>query len=144
MASLNFNQVIIGGNLTSKVECKTTTTGKSVASFTIAVNGRNNDTTFINCQAWEKTAELVASHFKKGASIMVVGSLQVRSWNDNNGNKRYATEVLVDRVYFVDSRSATENAPQSTETYNPYTPITSPSKIDISDIRTDTDQDLPF
>lgn len=145
MSNFNFNQVIIGGRITADVECKTTTTGKSVASFTIAVNGRNNDTTFINCQAWEKTAELVANHFKKGASIMVVGSLQVRSWNDNNGNKRYATEVLVDRVYFVDSRSTTENAPQSTETYNPYNHSTSHSKIDMSDIRVDdTDADLPF
>lgn len=141
MASLNFNQVIIGGNLTSKVECKTTTTGKSVASFTIAVNGRNNDTTFINCQAWEKTAELLSSHFKKGSSIMVVGSLQVRSWNDNNGNKRYATEVLVDRVYFVDSRNTPINAPQSTETHNPYQVPNLSSKIDMSEIKTD---DLPF
>lgn len=144
MANFNFNQVIIGGRITADVECKTTTTGKSVASFTIAVNGRNNDTTFINCQAWEKTAELVASHFKKGSSIMVVGSLQVRSWNDNNGNKRYATEVLVDRVYFVDSRSDSQNAPQSTETHNPYQVPTLSSKIDMNDIRTDTDQDLPF
>ena len=142
MANFNFNQVIIGGRITADVECKTTTTGKSVASFTIAVNGRNNDTTFINCQAWEKTAELVANHFKKGASIMVVGSLQVRSWNDNNGNKRYATEVLVDRVYFVDSRSDSQNAPQSTETYNPYNHSTAPSKIDMSDIS--TDEQLPF
>jgi single-strand DNA-binding protein len=143
-ANLNFNQVILAGRITADVECKTTTTGKSVASFTIAVNGRNNDTTFINCQAWEKTAELVANHFKKGASIMVVGSLQVRSWNDNNGNKRYATEVLVDRVYFVDSRSDSQNAPQSTETRNPYQVPNLSSKIDMSDIKTDTDQDLPF
>ena len=142
MSNFNFNQVIIGGLITADVECKTTTTGKSVASFTIAVNGRNNDTTFINCQAWEKTAELVANHFKKGASIMVVGSLQVRSWNDNNGNKRYATEVLVDRVYFVDSRSDSQNAPQSTEAYTPYNHSTAPSKIDMSDIR--TDEQLPF
>ena len=144
MSNFNFNQVIIGGRITADVECKTTTTGKSVASFTIAVNGRNNDTTFINCQAWEKTAELVANHFKKGASIMVVGSLQVRSWNDNNGNKRYATEVLVDRVYFVDSRSDSQNALQSTETHNPYQVPNLSSKIDMSDIKTDTDQDLPF
>ena len=73
---------------------------------------------------------------------MVVGSLQVRSWNDNNGNKRYATEVLVDRVYFVDSRSDSQNAPQSTEAYNPYNHSTSPSKIDMSDIS--TDEQLPF
>lgn len=142
MSNFNFNQVIIGGRITADVECKTTTTGKSVASFTIAVNGRNNDTTFINCQAWEKTAELVANHFKKGASIMVVGSLQVRSWNDNNGNKRYATEVLVDRVYLVDSRSDSQNAPQSTETYNPYQVPNLSSKIDMNDIK--TDEQLPF
>ena len=146
MANLTFNQVIIGGHITADVECKTSTMGKSVASFTVAVNrrGGNNEADFINCIAWEKTAELVSNFFKKGASILVVGSLQVRSWNDNNGNKRYATEVLAREVHFVDSRSYSTNAPQSTETHNPYKLPNHSSKIDMRDIETDTDQDLPF
>lgn len=147
MASLNFNQVILAGHITADVECKKSTTGKSVASFTVAVNRiiGNNEVDFINCVAWEKQAEIISSNFKKGSSIMVVGALQVRTWNDNNGNKRYATEVIVNQVKFVDSRSTNENAPQSTGTYNPYNNTTPPSEIKMSDIRPiETDADLPF
>lgn len=147
MASLNFNQVILAGHITADVECKKSTTGKSVASFTVAVNRStgNNEVDFINCVAWEKQAEIISSNFKKGSSIMVVGALQVRTWNDNNGNKRYVTEVIVNQVKFVDSRSTVENAPQSHGTYNPYNNPTPPSQINMADISTvETDADLPF
>lgn len=147
MASLNFNQVILAGHITADVECKKSTTRKSVASFTVAVNRStgNNEADFINCVAWEKQAEIISSNFKKGSSIMVVGTLQVRTWNDQNGNKRYATEVIVNQVKFVDSRSTVENAPQSHGTYNPYNNPTPPSQINMADISTvETDGDLPF
>lgn len=147
MASLNFNQVILAGHITADVEHKKSTTGKSVASFTVAVNRStgNNEADFINCVAWEKQAEIISSNFKKGSSIMVVGTLQVRTWNDHNGNKRYATEVIVNQVKFVDSRSTVENAPQSHETYNPYNNPTPPSQINMADISAvETDGDLPF
>jgi single-strand DNA-binding protein len=107
MANLNLNKVILGGRLTSDVELKQTPQGIAVCSFSIAVNrkGKDAQTDFINCQAWRNAAEIISKHFKKGSSICLVGSIQTRTWNDNNGQKRYATEVIVDEVYFVDSKS---------------------------------------
>lgn len=107
MANLNLNKVILGGRLTSDVELKQTPQGISVCSFSVAVNrkGKDAQTDFINCQAWRNAAEIISKHFKKGSSICLVGSIQTRTWNDNNGQKRYATEVIVDEVYFVDSKA---------------------------------------
>ena len=89
-----YNKVILVGNLTKDVELKQTPTGVSVATFSVAVNRRYKDadgnqaTDFINIVAWRKTAEFVAQYFKKGNPILIDGELQVRSYNDNNGNKR--------------------------------------------------------
>ena len=107
MASFNFNKVILGGRLTSDVELKQTPQGISVCSFSVAVNrkGKDAQADFINCQAWRSTAEFIAKFFRKGSSICLVGSIQTRSWEDQNGNKRYATEVNVDEAYFVDSKA---------------------------------------
>lgn len=109
MSNLNFNKAIISGRLTDDVQLKKTTAGTSVCNFTIAVNrktkGEEQKTDFINCVAWRLSAEFISKWFQKGYAIMVVGSIQTRSWADNNGNKRYATEVVVDEVHFVDSKS---------------------------------------
>ena len=115
MANLNLNKVILGGRLTSDIELKTTQSGVSVCSFSIAVNrktgkDKEQQTDFINCQAWRQTAEFISKYFGKGASICVVGSLQVRSWQDQNGQKRYATEVVVDEALFVDSKGEGEKS----------------------------------
>ena len=143
MSNLNLNKVVLSGRLTSKPELKVTPSGINVCSFSIAIKRRGaEESDFVNCQAWRKTAEFISQYFDKGSAICVTGSIQTRSWNDNNGNKRYATEVVVDEAMFVDSRSDSQNTPQSTETYNPYNHSTAPSKIDMSDIR--TDEPLPF
>ena len=147
MSNLNLNKVVLCGRLTADVELKQTQNGIAVATFTIAVNrravqGKPQETDFINCQAWRGTAEFISKYFHKGSSLCIIGSIQTRSWTDNNGQKRYATEVVADEAMFVDSRSDSQNAPQSTETYNPYNNSTAPSKIDMSDIR--TDEQLPF
>lgn len=147
MSNLNLNKVVLCGRLTADVELKQTQNGIAVATFTLAVNrravqGKPQETDFINCQAWRGTGEFVSRYFGKGSAICVTGSIQTRSWNDNNGNKRYATDVVVDEAMFVDSRSDSQNAPQSKETYNPYNHSTSHSKIDMSDIG--TDEQLPF
>lgn len=110
MANLNFNKAIIGGRLTADVELKMTPSGVSVCTFSVAVNRKvakdaEQKTDFINCVAWRNTAEFISKYFKKGSSILVVGNIQNRSWQDNNGNKKYATEVIVDEVHFVDSKS---------------------------------------
>jgi single-strand DNA-binding protein len=107
MSKFNFNQSIIGGRLTADVELKTTTNGTPVCSFTVAVTRKANreKTDFINCIAWRSTAEFIYKYFRKGSSICVTGEIQTRSWTDNNGNKKYATELVVDDVRFVDSKS---------------------------------------
>lgn len=111
MSNLNFNKVILAGRLTADPELKLTTGGQSYVNFSIAVNRqayvkdnqRVQEADYVNITAWRKIAEFIAKHFKKGAAIFIVGSIQTRSWNDNNGQKRYATEVVVEDVRFVDS-----------------------------------------
>ena len=110
MSNLNLNKVVLCGRLTADVELKQTQNGIAVATFTLAVNrravqGKPQETDFINCQAWRGTAEFISKYFNKGSSICVTGSIQTRSWNDNNGNKRYATEVVVEEANFVDSKN---------------------------------------
>jgi len=116
MASLN--QVVLIGNITADLELKKTTTGKSVSNFSIAVNrpfvkedSQSQDVDFINVVAWGKQAEFVACYFGKGDPIFVRGRLQVRTWTDADGEKRYATEVVADEVSFV--RPKPQNAPEA-------------------------------
>ena len=116
MSSFNFNKVILGGRLTADPELKSTPSGISVTSFTVAVNrsyrGKNGEqpqADFINVTAWRKTAEFITRHFHKASSICIVGSIQTRSYTDKQGQKRYATEVVADEAYFVDSKSEADN-----------------------------------
>ena len=120
MANFNFNKVILGGRLTADPELKTTPSGVSVTSFTVAVNrrfgGKNGEETqadFINVTAWRQTAEFITRFFRKASSICVVGSIQTRSWTDPQGQKRYATEVVADEAYFVDAKSENPVSAQS-------------------------------
>jgi len=107
MANFNLNKVILGGRMTADPETKQTQAGNMVTSFSIAVNrkGKDAQTDFINCVAWRQTADFISRYFKKGSSICVTGSIQVRSWNDQQNQKRYATEVIVEEAYFVDSKT---------------------------------------
>lgn len=110
MANFNFNKVILGGRLTADPDLKTTPTGKSVCSFTVAVNRRANKdgevvADFFNCTAWDSRAEFIFKYFRKASCISIVGSLQNRSWTANDGTKRYATDILVDEANFVDGKN---------------------------------------
>ena len=109
MANFNFNKVILGGRLTADPELKTTPSGVSVTSFTVAVN-RNfkgpdgkSAADFLSVTAWRATAEFITRYFRKASSICVVGSIQTRSWVDQSGQKRFATEIVADEAYFVDA-----------------------------------------
>lgn len=119
MANFNFNKVILGGRLTADPELKTTPSGVSVTSFTVAVNrnyrsksGEEQQADFIDVTAWRQTAEFITRYFRKASSICVVGSLQKRSWTDNQGQKRYSTEVVADEAFFVDAKSESPIAVQ--------------------------------
>lgn len=107
MANFNFNKVIIGGRLVNDPELKTTPGGISVTTFTVAVNRRSakEAADFFTVTAWRGTAEFVTRYFRKASSICVVGSLQTRSWTDQQGQKRFATEIVADEVFFVDKLS---------------------------------------
>lgn len=115
MANFNFNKVILAGRLTQDPELKQTPSGIMVLRFTIAVNRRfaskNEDgsrqtvSDFINCVAWRQQAEMISRYFHKGSCICVVGNIQTGSYTDQQGNKRYTTDVVVDEVNFVDSKS---------------------------------------
>ena len=110
------NKAILMGRLTADPELRKTTSGTSVTSFTLAVNrdfkkDGQQETDFINCVAWKNTAEFVCKYFQKGQQAAVDGSIQTRSYTDKDGNKRTAFEVLVNNIYFTDSKK--ETAPQS-------------------------------
>ena len=107
MANLNLNKAILGGRLTADPELKQTPQGVPVTSFSIAVNrkGKDAQADFINCVAWRQTAEFICRYFKKGSSICISGSIQTRTWNDQQNNKRYATEVVAEEAFFVDSKT---------------------------------------
>lgn len=110
MANLNMNKVILGGRLTKDPELKTTAQGTSVAVFSIAVNrqGGGDNTDFFNVTAWRGTAEFITKFFRKGSSICLVGKIQNREWVDQNGQKRYATDIVADEAYFVDSKNESQ------------------------------------
>lgn len=119
MANFNFNKVILGGRLTADPELKTTPSGISVTSFTVAVNrnyrsksGEEPQADFLNVTAWRQTAEFITRYFRKASSICVVGSIQTRSWTDQNGQKRFATEIVADEAFFVDAKSESPLAVQ--------------------------------
>ncbi len=110
------NEIILQGRTTSDLELKTTTNGKSVCSFSLAVErdfstDGEKITDFINIVTWNKTAEFVSRYFTKGKQMVVKGSLQTRKYQTQNGENRTATEVVADKVYFCGD-SAKPNAIQ--------------------------------
>lgn len=101
------NKVILMGRLTREPELRHTGTGTPVCSFSIAVNngyGESQTTDFINCVAWNKTAEFVAKYFQKGSMMIVIGRIGTRNWEGSDGKKHYATEVVASEVGFGESK----------------------------------------
>lgn len=145
------NSVVLMGRLTADPELRTTTTGRSVCSFTIAVDssfqrsGEDRQADFINCVAWEKSAEFISRYFHKGSMIAVTGRIQTRRYEDKTGAKRTAVEVVVREASFTGSKAET-----GTGSYNQATPAApaqapayqSAAPSDFEEI-TD-DEDLPF
>ena len=155
MSSLNLNKVVLCGRLTADPELKQTQSGIAVVTFTLAVNrrfqARTNDAQqqqqadFITLVAWRQTAEFISKFFKKGSALCVTGSIQTRSWQDNQGQRRYATEVVVDEAMFVDSR--TEGGAQggyTPDAYGAAPSYASPAASAPNFEELKTDDDLPF
>lgn len=109
------NKAILMGRLTKDPELRTTSNNVSVCSFTVAVDRRfknaqgERETDFIPVVCWRNTADFVARWFSKGQRIALVGSIQVRHWDDENGKRNFMTEVVADEVYFADSKSGNQN-----------------------------------
>ena len=111
------NKAILNGRLTKAPELKQTQNGKSVCGFTIAVD-RSRDrekTDFIPIVAWGKTAEFVNQWFGKGDLITIVGRIEVRNYDDKNGNKRTATEIIAEEVLFGGSKSTGQGSENSAQ-----------------------------
>lgn len=153
--SLNLNKVVLAGRITADPELKQTLSGLSYLNFTVAVNrsyvSKNNEQAerqadFINVVAWRQTAEFISKYFRKGSAICVTGSIQTRSWNDNNGNKRYATEVVADEAMFVESRNSDTSGAQSftTDAYGSAPSYSSNVGTAPNFEEHNTDDDLPF
>ncbi len=101
------NTIILIGRFSSEIELRQTKEGKSVTSFSLAVKRPyTNDTTdFFTVVAWEKKAEFMSRNFKKGDPVGIRGYLTTRTWTDNQGQKRYVTEIVMDEVSFMQSAS---------------------------------------
>ena len=128
-----FNLVVLTGRLTADPELKTTPSGVSVTTFSIAVNrkyksGEEQQTDFINIVAWRQTAEFITKYFKKGSLIGIEGSIQTRRYQDANGNNRTAFEVVVNNAQFVESKQ------------NNDTPVIDP----LQQVQDKLNDDLPF
>ena len=112
------NSIIIMGRLTADPELRSTSSGLSVTSFTVAVDrgyartGEERKTDFIPVVAWRQTAEFITRYFRKASSICVMGSIQTRTWIDQQGMKRFATEIVADEAFFVDAKSESPLAVQ--------------------------------
>jgi single-strand DNA-binding protein len=151
----DLNKVILMGHMTADPELKQTTSGIYVCSFSIGVNRRyskadqgQQSVDFINIVSWRQQAEFVSRYFKKGSSIIVCGSIQTRSWTDQNGQKRYATEVVADEVSFGAPAATAQNGGERAQNTS-YTPsaygtpsYNSTGSADFEEIP--GDESLPF
>lgn len=107
---MSMNTIILQGRFTKDCELRYTQSEKAVASFTIAVDrgGRDAGAIFVNCVAWEKKATFIDKYFKKGDLILIQGKLESRNYEDKNGNKRTAWEVIVSNSYFCGKRETSD------------------------------------
>lgn len=158
------NHIVLMGRLTRDPELRRTQSGLAVASFTLAVDRDwsskdtgEKTTDFIDIVAWRNTAEFVSKYFTKGRQCCVSGRLQIRDWNDKDGNKRRSAEVVADNVYFADSKPTGSTQQSSYSDYSApaansyqssgynnsgYGNISSDYRSEYSEI--EDDGDLPF
>ena len=144
------NKIFIMGRLTRDPELRRTQNGTAVTSFTLAVDRdfKNADgtkeTDFIDCVVWRQTAEFVSKYFTKGRMAVVEGRLQIRDWQDKDGNKRRNAEVVADNVYFGDSKKDDYGgAPVGGYKAAGKAVDVEPEAEDFAEVE-DDDSDLPF
>jgi single-strand DNA-binding protein len=139
---MSFNKCILQGRIVAQPELKQSTSGLSVTSFSLAVDrkgkvGEDKQCDFITIVAWRQTAEFICKYFGKGSAILICGEIQTRSWQDQNGQKRYATEVVASEVSFCETKRESEG--------NNTTPKQNSSPTYVPDAYKPTgDEHLPF
>ena len=143
---MSLNHVFIQGRLVRDVELRSTQSGTSVATLTVAVDrdyardGASDKTDFVNVVCWKQTAEFASKYMSKGSMVVVSGRLESRKWEDKNGNKRTEWEVVADRLYFGESKKNSDN------NYQP--PVNNPnpnvSAADFVELEDDAGGELPF
>ena len=144
------NKVVLMGRLTRDPEVRYTQTNNTlVASFSLAVNrrfarqGEERQADFINVVAWSKTGEFCSKYFKKGQQVGVIGRIQTRNWEDDQGQKHYITEVVAEEAYFADSKRDGEASTGSFE--NTFgTAFGGGAPMGGSDFDVSASDDLPF
>ncbi len=148
------NKAILMGRLARDPEIRTTQSGISVCNFTVACDRRSraadgtyqNQADFIPCVAWRQQAEFVNRYFAKGDRILVVGSIQPRSWEDQSGQRRYTTEVIIDEVEFCESRRGAGRSADSEDRHRdqPESTVVDSGGDDFLAAPDDDDTSLPF
>lgn len=119
------NRITIQGRLVRDPELRRTGSGIAVTSFTVAVDrdfardGGEKETDFIDCVAWRSTGEFVSKYFTKGSMVVVSGRLQIRSWTDNDENKRRSAQIVADNVYFCGSKRESNGSEAGSGVYMP-------------------------
>lgn len=144
------NRIEVQGRLVRDPELRRTQSGVAVTSFTLAVErdycetGKEREVDFIDCTAWRGTAEMIDKYFSKGRMMIVAGRLQIRNWQDKDGNKRRSAEIVAENVYFGDSKpqcgQIQQTAQSKAEPYLAQAPTAS-SFDQVDDV---SDDDLPF
>lgn len=141
---MSLNHVFLQGRLVRDVELRSTQSGTSVATLTIAVDrdyardGASDKTDFVNVVCWKQTAEFASKYMQKGSMVVVSGRLESRKWEDKNGNKRTEWEVVADRLYFGESkRNNNDSSFQPPQAQNV-------NAADFEDLEDDAGGELPF
>lgn len=138
------NSTNLVGRLTRDIEIRQTSNGKSVGSFTLAVNGYNDNTDFIRCQVWGKRADNLAKFTHKGSQIGITGRISTGSYQDKDGKTVYTTDVVVNSFDLLDPK---ENKQDRPDPYNPQNTddggVNDPFKDDSQQIDI-TDDMMPF
>ena len=119
------NKVFLIGNITKDIELRQSNSGKFVVEFSVAINngkdqqGNELPADFINCTAWNKTAEVLSKYATKGTKVGIEGAMKTQTWTDQQGNNRYKTYVLVDRVELLSRPQQQQNPAQVANQYEP-------------------------
>jgi single-strand DNA-binding protein len=142
----SYNRVILVGNLTRDPEIRYTQSGKGVTKFTLAVNNPRNkeETTFVDIVAWDRLGETCNTYLKKGTNTLVEGRLVIRSYDDKDGNKRKATEVVIDNMQMLGSRRDSESGDGGGYNGGNRDTAAAPAATGGDGFGDDADDEIPF